>query len=260
MYCLITGTTSGIGECFAKLYAQKGYNLVIVGRKEDLLKKQKKELEEKYNISIIYIVKDLSKDNSALEVFNKVKEENVDIDILINNAGFGICGNYIDLTYEQQKNLAMVNMIALMQLSYLYAKEMVNKGKGRIINIASIASFQAGPYMAMYYSSKAFVRSFSEALHEELKDKGVIVTAICPGPTLTKFEETANLGKSYMFKKLKTDTPEYVVKKSYKAIMKNKAVYVVGFHNKFLAFGTRFFSLKFNRKIAKKINKGKVKD
>lgn len=260
MYCLITGTTSGIGKCFAELYAEKGYNLVVVGKKEDLLKKQKIELEKKYNISVTYIVKDLSKDDSALEVFNEVKKENINIDVLINNAGFGTFGNYIDVSWTEQKNLAMVNMMTVMQLSYLYAKEMVSKGKGRIINISSIASFQPGPYMAMYYSSKAFVRSFSEALHEELKEKGVIVTAICPGPTLTKFEENAKMEKSYMFKNMITDTPEYVVKKSYKAIMKNKAVYVVGFHNKLLTFATRFLSLKFNRRIAKKINKGRVKD
>ena len=132
-------------------------------------------------------------------------------------------------------------------------------GIGRIMNIASIASFEPGPFMTMYYASKAFVRSFSEGLHEELKDQGVIVTAICPGPTKTKFEERASMKKSYMFKKMKVDTAKEVAEKSYKAMMKNKVVYVVGFHNKLIAFATRFGSLKLNRKVAKKINIGTAK-
>ena len=113
--------------------------------------------------------------------------------------------------------------------------------------------------MTMYYASKAFVRSFSEGLYEELKDQGVVVTAICPGPTKTKFEERASMKKSYMFKKMKVDTAKEVAEKSYKAMMKNKAVYVVGFHNKLIAFATRFGSLKLNRKVAKKINIGTAK-
>lgn len=257
MYALITGTTSGIGKEFAKLYGEKGYNLVTVATNETILREQKEELENKYNINVKYVVKDLSKENSAKEVYDEIKKENINIDILINNAGFGLAGNYIELEWEMQKNLAMVNIMAVMQLSYLFGKDMAERKNGRIVNISSIASFQAGPYMAMYYSSKAFVRSFSEALHEELKKDGVIVTTICPGPTNTKFEETAHLKKSYMFTKMRVDTPEEVARKSYKAIMKNKAVYVVGIHNKLITFATRFSSLALNRKIAKKINEGK---
>lgn len=256
MYALITGTTSGIGKEFAKIFAEKGYNLVTVATNEDILRQQKDEFEAEYHINVKYIVKDLSKENSALEVYNEVKKENINIDVLINNAGFGIFGKFTETEWNKQRNLAMVNMMAVMQLSYLFGKDMAERKYGKIANISSIASFQAGPYMAMYYSSKAFVRSFSEALHEELKNDGVSVTAICPGPTKTNFEAKAHMKKSYMFNKMKVDTPQDVARKGYKAIMKNKAVYVVGFHNKLLTFLTRFSSLKINRKIAQKINIG----
>lgn len=259
MYTLITGTTSGIGKEFANLFAKKGYNLVIIAMNEEELKKQKEELENKYNISVKYIVKDLSIEESYSEIYNEVKQSNIEIDILINNAGFATYGNFINVELEKQNNLAMVNMMAVMNLSYLFGKDMAKRKKGRIVNIASIASFQAGPFMGMYYASKAFVRSFSEALHEELKEQGVIVTAICPGPTKTKFEERAKMKKSYMFKKMKVDTAKDVAEKSYKAMMKNKAVYVVGFHNKLITFLTRFGSLKLSRNVAKKINIGNAK-
>lgn len=259
MYTLITGTTSGIGKEFAELFAKKGYNLITIAMNEEILKKQKIELEKKYNINVKYIVKDLSIETSYLEIYNEVKQNNINIDILVNNAGFATYGNFIDVELEKQKNLAMVNMMAVMQLSYLFGKEMAKRKKGKIINIASIASFQAGPFMAMYYASKSFVRSFSEALHEELKEQGVGVTAICPGPTKTKFEERAEMKKSYMFKKMKVDTAKNVAEKSYQAMMKNKAVYVVGFQNKIIAFLTRFGSLKLSRNVAKKINIGNAK-
>ena len=252
MYTLITGTTSGIGKEFAELFAKKGYNLVTVAMNEEKLKEQKQTLESKYNISVKYIVKDLSIEESYSEIYNEVKASNIEIDILINNAGFATYGNYIDVEWQKQKNLAMVNMMAVMQLSYMFGKDMAKRKSGRIMNIASIASFEPGPFMTMYYASKAFVRSFSE-------DQGVIVTAICPGPTKTKFEERASMKKSYMFKKMKVDTAKDVAEKSYKAMMKNKAVYVVGFHNKLIAFATRFGSLKLNRKVAKKINIGTAK-
>lgn len=170
--------------------------------------------------------------------------------------GFGSFGRYVDVDWQRQKGLASVNMLAVMQLSYLFGKDMDRRGEGKIVNIASIASFQAGPYMAMYYASKAFVRSFSEALHEEMKSSGVSVTAICPGPVATNFEKNAQMINSAMFTRLRVYTPEVVAARSYRAIMNNKAVYVVGWQNKLLVFLTRFCSLKFSRVLASKINLG----
>ena len=255
-YVLITGTTSGLGREFARIFAQNGYNIVAVARNEVLLQQQKQELECQFGVEMVYIVKDLSAENSAQEVYDEIKHKGIDIDILINNAGFGSFGRYVDVDWQRQKGLASVNMLAVMQLSYLFGKDMDRRGKGKIVNIASIASFQAGPYMAMYYASKAFVRSFSEALHEEMKGSGVSVTAICPGPVATNFERNANMINSAMFTRLRVYTPEVVAVKSYRAIMNNKAVYVVGWPNKLLVFLTRFCSLKFSRVLASKINLG----
>lgn len=255
-YVLITGTTSGLGREFARIFAQNGYNIVAVARNEVLLQQQKQELERQFGIEMVYVVKDLSAENSAQEVYDEIKHKGINIDILINNAGFGSFGRYVDVDWQRQKGLASVNMLAVMQLSYLFGKDMDRRGKGKIVNIASIASFQAGPYMAMYYASKAFVRSFSEALHEEMKSSGVSVTAICPGPVATNFERNAHMINSAMFTRLRVYTPEVVAAKSYRAIMNNKAVYVVGWPNKLLVFLTRFCSLKFSRALASKINLG----
>ena len=255
-YVLITGTTSGLGREFARLFAQNGCNIVAVARNEILLQQQKQELERQFGVEMVYIVKDLSAENSAQEVYDEIKHKGINIDILINNAGFGSFGRYIDVDWQRQKGLASVNMLAVMQLSYLFGKDMDRRGEGKIVNIASIASFQAGPYMAMYYASKAFVRSFSEALHEEMKSSGVSVTAICPGPVATNFEKNAQMINSAMFTRLRVYTPEVVAAKSYRAIMNNKAVYVVGWPNKLLVFLTRFCSLKFSRALASKINLG----
>ena len=255
-YVLITGTTSGLGREFARIFAQNGYNIVAVARNEVLLQQQKQELERQFGVEMVYIVKDLSAENSVQEVYDEIKYKGINIDILINNAGFGSFGRYVDVDWQRQKDLASVNMLAMMQLSYLFGKDMDRRGKGKIVNIASIASFQAGPYMAMYYASKAFVRSFSEALHEEMKSSGVSVTAICPGPVATNFERNAHMINSAMFTRLRVYTPEVVAAKSYRAIMNNKAVYVVGWPNKLLVFLTRFCSLKFSRALASKINLG----
>ena len=255
-YVLITGTTSGLGREFARIFAQNGYNIVAVARNEILLQQQKQELERHFGIEMVYVVKDLSTENSAQEVYDEIKHKGINIDILINNAGFGSFGRYIDVDWQRQKGLASVNMLAVMQLSYLFGKDMDRRGEGKIVNIASIASFQAGPYMAMYYASKAFVRSFSEALHEEMKSSGVSVTAICPGPVATNFERNAQMINSAMFTRLRVYTPEVVAARSYRAIMNNKAVYVVGWPNKLLVFLTRFCSLKFSRILASKINLG----
>ena len=255
-YVLITGTTSGLGREFARLFAKNGYNIVAVARNEVLLQQQKQELESQFGVEMVYIVKDLSAENSAQEVYDEIKHKGINIDILINNAGFGSFGRYIDVDWQRQKGLASVNMLAVMQLSYLFGKDMDRRGEGKIVNIASIASFQAGPYMAMYYASKAFVRSFSEALHEEMKSSGVSVTVICPGPVATNFEKNAQMINSAMFTRLRVYTPEVVAARSYRAIMNNKAVYVVGWQNKLLVFLTRFCSLKFSRVLASKINLG----
>ncbi len=256
MYALITGSTSGIGKEFTYILAKEKYNLVIVDKYDEKLENQKEELEKKYGIKVKNIMKDLSIESSYNEIYNEVLKDNIEIDLLINNAGFATFPNYINISLKEQRNLIMVNIMAVIQLSYLFGKDMVKRRKGKIANISSISSFIPGPYMSTYYASKAFVQSFTESIYEELKPYNVSVTAICPGPTRTNFEKRAKMEKSYMFRKLKVDNPRFVAEKAYKAIVNNKVVYVVGFYNKMLTFLTRFISLRIRRKLALIINKG----
>lgn len=257
---LITGSTSGIGKEFVKIYAALNYNLVLTSTSKQELEKLKKELEEEYkNININIFAKDLSSEKASLELYEEIKNKKIVIDVLINNAGFGAFGKFTEVDIEKNTNLMMVNVMAVMKLSYYFGKEMAKRNNGQILNVASIASFASGPYLATYYASKACILSFTEALHEELKDSNISVTCLCPGPTATKFESTANLGKSYMFKKLKVSFPEDVAMDGYKALMKNKTIIVSGVSNKILVFLTRLTPRFLSRKLTKYINLGKIK-
>ena len=178
--------------------------------------------------------------------------------MLMNNAGFGYFGKLVDSDIEKNNNLLMVNNNSLVKLSYYFGKDMAKRKKGKILNIASIAAFEGGPYMATYYASKAFVLSFSEGLREELKNDNVTVTCLCPGPTKTNFEKSANLQKSFMFKKLKVTSAEYVAKVGYNALMNNKSTVITGTTNKVTIFLSKFTPRKLNTKIAGYINLGKL--
>ena len=259
-YVLITGSTSGIGREFVKLFASDGYNIVLTSTNKDLLDKDKKELEKKYkDIKVYTIVKDLSKIDSSKEIYEELNKENINVSVLINNAGFGYFGKLIDSDIDKNNALISVNNDALVNLSYYFGKDMAKRKNGKILNVGSIAAFQGGPYMATYYASKAFVVSFSEALREELKNDNVSVTCLCPGPTRTNFEKTANLQKSYMFKKMDTCSAEYVARIGYNALMKGKSLVTSGFSNKVVVFLTRLSPRILNAKVSGWINLGKLK-
>lgn len=259
-YVLITGATSGIGREFVKLFAADGFNIILSSTSKELLDNEKKELEKKYkDIKIYTIAKDLSKDDSTKEIYEELKKEKINVSILINNAGFGYFGKLIDSDIKKNNALMSVNNNALVNLSYYFGKDMAKRKNGKILNVGSIAAFQGGPYMATYYASKAFVVSFSEALREELKNDNVIVTCLCPGPTRTNFEKTANLQKSYMFKKMDTCSAEYVARIGYNALMKGKSLVTSGFPNKVVVFLTRLSPRILNAKVSGWINLGKLK-
>ena len=258
-YVLITGATSGIGREFVKLFALDGYNIVLTSTSKELLDKEKKELENKYkDIKIYTIAKDLSKEDSAKEIYEELEKEKINVSILINNAGFGDFGKLVDSDIEKNNNLLMVNNNSLVKLSYYFGKAMAKRKKGKILNVGSIAAFQGGPYMATYYASKAFVVSFSEALREELKNDNVVVSCLCPGPTRTNFEKNANLQKSYMFKKMDTCSAEYVARIGYNALMKGKSLVTSGFPNKIVVFLTRLSPRIINATVSGWINLGKL--
>lgn len=237
---LITGASGGLGLELAKLFAKDGYRLVLVARSEDKLCAIKTYLESQYHTEVDVVVKDLSRVNAAMDIFRYTKERRIEVDILINNAGFGDFGSFAGTDLDKQSDMAQVNMIALMQLCHLYVRPMIRRGNGKILNMASVAAFEPGPLMAVYYASKAFVLSFSEALSVELKGTGVTVTALCPGPTKTGFEEHANLGSSGLFKHLKNASAVEVAKYGYKKMKQRRVVAVPGFMNKAVVAAVHF--------------------
>lgn len=250
---LITGASSGIGFELAKIHASKGDNLVLVARSKDKLEALKLELEEKYKISVYIIVKDLSLINAAQEVYNETTKQNISIEYLINNAGFGLFGMFYETDWDKELQMINLNITTLTTFCKLYLKDMVARGHGKIMNLASTAAFQPGPTMAIYYATKAYVLHFSEAINNEVRDKGITVTALCPGPTESGFLVAAELEESNLFKRGKVPTSKVVAEYGYKAMMKGKAVAIQGFKNAFLANSVRFAPRSLVVKITRKI-------
>ena len=252
---LITGASGGIGLEFAKLYAKDGQTLVLVARNEGKLYSIKNELEAQYDIQVYVCAKDLSKDDSALDIFDFVLENDIFIDVLINNAGFGDYGKFVNSDLNKQTDMVHVNVNSLMQMCYLFAKPMIQKGSGTILNMCSTAGFQSGALMSVYYATKAFVLSFSEALAVEMKDAGVSVKAFCPGPTKTGFVENANLQNSGLFKHLKNATSKEVAIYGYKKMRTKKVVIIHGIGNKIIIFFSKILPRAFVRNLVYKIQK-----
>ena len=251
---LITGASSGLGLEFAKIYAKNGYNLVIVARSEGKLYQLKAELENAYNIEVIVFAKDLSERDAGHEVFDYCLENNIEVDVLVNNAGVGDFANFIESDWERQYDMVQVNIVALMQLTRCFAPQMVKRESGKILNLSSIAAFCAGPKMSVYYASKEYVRSFSEALSEELKGTGVTVTALCPGPTSTGFEQAAEMKNSKMFTFFKPATAKEVAEAGFIACEKGKTLKYYGMPTKLMNIGARLAPRSVGRKFAMKIN------
>jgi uncharacterized protein len=239
-YTLITGASGGIGLEFAKIHSSKGENLILVARNEAKLKEIKAELEKKYKVIIEFLALDLSKTNSAQKVFDFVKEKSLFVSILINNAGFGDFGFFHESNWEKTNEMIQLNITCLTELTHLFSKEMVLHKEGKILNVASVAAFQPGPMMSVYFATKAFVLHFSEAINNELKDFGVSVTALCPGPTASSFFVAADMENAKLIKGKKLPTPREVAEFGSKALMNKKSVAVHGFFNNFLVNLVRF--------------------
>jgi uncharacterized protein len=237
---LITGASNGIGLELAKIHAAAGGNLVLVARNKTKLEELKKTLESQYKISVYTIGKDLSTANAAQEVYDETTKQNIVIDYLINNAGFGDFGMFADLQWEKQEQMITLNITTLTQFTHLYLKNMLARKTGKIMNVASTAAFQSGPTMAVYYATKAYVLNFSEAVDNEVKDKGITVTALCPGATESGFQAAAAMEESALVKGKKLPTSKEVAEYGYKAMLKGKAVAIHGLMNYILANSVRF--------------------
>jgi len=196
---LITGASSGIGREFAKIHAENGGDLVIIARSEEKLNALKVELEEKYNVSVLVIKKDLTKINACKEVYYKVKNSGIRIEILINNAGFGGLGRFDERNLETDLAMINLNISALTKMTHYFLKDFVAQNSGKILNVSSTASLIPGPLQAVYYATKAYVTSFTNAIAEELADTNVTVTNLMPGATASEFGKTSGMDKTAMF-------------------------------------------------------------
>jgi short-subunit dehydrogenase len=253
---LITGASKGIGRELAVIHASAGDNLVLVARTSSKLEMLKSELEGKYGISVNVITKDLSVKDAAQELFDELSAEAINIDYLVNNAGFGDFRMYAETDWKKQEEMINLNITALAHLTRLIIPGMISRGFGKILNVASLAAFQPGPSMSVYFASKAFVLSFSQALNNELKEKGITVTALCPGSTQTDFH-AVTLGDPRLVKERRMDSAHDVAEYGYRAMMKGKPVAIYGARNRFMIFMTRFLSRGFVVKMARKIQESK---
>lgn len=219
---LITGASSGIGKELAIIHASKGGNLVLVARRVEELELLKSELEDKYKVKVSIFQQDLSKQDSAKSVYGFCKQNNIEIEYLMNNAGFGGHGNFVDRSLEKDVEMIHLNIQSLVELSHLFLQDMKKRKSGKILNTASTAGFLPGPLQATYFATKAFVVSFSKGISHELKPYGISVTALCPGPVKTEFEYVAGMGESNMFKN--GATAYSTALKGYNSMMKGKRI------------------------------------
>ena len=250
---LITGASNGIGLELARVHASKGGNLVLVGRNKSKLDELKAELEKQYSVSVYIIGKDLSLPNSAQEVYDETIKQNIQVDYLINNAGFGDFGMFYETDWNKELQMINLNITTLTQFTKLYLKDMVKRQSGKIMNVASTAAFQSGPTMAVYYATKAYVLSFSEAIDNEVNDKGVTVTALCPGATESGFQAAASMEESNLVKGKKLPTSSEVAEYGYSAMMKGKTVAIHGFMNFLMASSVRFTPRALVVKVTRKL-------
>jgi len=250
---LITGASSGIGLELAHMHASKGGDLVLVARSTTKLESLKKELNAAFGVSVLNIPKDLSIPDSAQEVYDQVIAAGIEVEYLINNAGFGDFGLYHETSWEKEEMMINLNILALTQLTKLFGSEMVRRKSGKIMNVSSTAAFQPGPLMAVYYATKSYVQSYSEALYEEWKPFGVSVTALCPGATATDFDKSANMEDSKLFKGKKLPTAQEVAEYGYKAMVKGEMTAIHGAMNTIMAQSVRFAPRKLILKIVKKM-------
>lgn len=253
---LITGASSGIGRELAILHAKAGGDVVIVARRQDELERLKQELETLYSIQVLVVVQDLASAHAAQEIFQMVDSQGIQIEYLVNNAGFGGYGLFYERDLVKDEAMIQVNILVLTQLTRLFLPKMVERRAGRILNIASVAAYLPGPFQAVYYASKAYVLSFSQAIAEELRGTGVTVTAFCPGPVETGFAKVANAEHAPAFREMAQATQ--VAQVGYRAMMQGELVAFHQLRHKYLLewmlpFIPRSWVLRISRRMMEKL-------
>lgn len=250
---LITGASTGIGRELADLAAADGYDLVLVARSESMLTAVAADIRHKCNRNAVIVAKDLTHPDAAREIMDAVRDARVDVEVLVNNAGFGLVGKFWELGEQEQVDMVQLNVTALTELTRRFLPTFIQRRHGLIMNVASTAAFQPGPLMSVYYATKAYVVSFSEAIHNEARDFGVTVTCLCPGPTKTEFDRRAGAGKTKLFSEKGVMSARKVAEVGWKAMKRGKPLVIPGAKNALLAFLTRFAPIQFTASMARKM-------
>lgn len=251
---LITGASAGLGAGFARAFAARGDNLVLVARRTARLQALANDLISVHGIDVHVITSDLTEAGAVAQLQIELEDQSCVVTHLVNNAGYGLRGNFVDMDGPSQARMIDLNCRALVELCHAFLPAMVAVRRGGILNIASTAAFQPGPWMAVYYASKAFVLSFSEALHDEVRASGVTVTALCPGPTRTEFFETAQMNDSALSRYMAGDSDK-VIRDGIAALDRNRAVAISGLLNTVIAQSIRFTPRALARWIAGALQK-----
>jgi short-subunit dehydrogenase len=249
----VTGASSGIGLQLAKVFAEHSHPIVLLARSTEKLERLAQELRSRSNVRADVIAADLRQPSAPAYIAEELRTRNLTVDILVNNAGFGQRGPYAELDLQQQLDMIQVNITAMAHLTRLLLPGMIQRNVGGVMNVASTAAFQAGPHMAIYYATKAFVLSFTEALHEEVAGTNLHVTCLCPGPTDTGFAAAARMEGVKLFKS-GAQSADLVARVGYAAFQRNRAIAVSGFKNEIGAFATRLVSRAVARKFAMVLN------
>ncbi len=256
---LITGASFGFGYEFTKLFAQNGYNLILVARSENRLQEIAAHHRDKWGIDVTIIAKDLFSPTAPQEIYDEIRSQGIEIDVLVNNAGFGNYGRFSDIETEKELNLVQLNVVTVTHLTRLFLPDMIQRGSGRILNVASMAAWLPGPYMATYFASKAYVLSFTEAIAEECRGTGVKAMALCPGVSITEFQKTAQNESALIGKNIPgaTMSPEKIASHGFDDLMKGKIVSVPGFGNRLAVQMLKFIPRLVLRRSVKLFNSSK---
>ncbi len=250
---LVTGASSGIGYELAREFARNGHDLVLVAPSETELNTIAEDFIRDHNVDVMVVAADLRESEAPDEIFDELEAAGIDVDILVNNAGFGARGKFHEITLEKDIGMIRLNIEAVVRLTKLFLPPMIERGHGRILNVASIAGFEPGPMLAVYHASKAFVLSLTEALATELEDTGVTATALCPGPTDTDFFPKAGMVETNAFQKAGVMAPQEVATLAYPAVMRAERVFVPGGMNKAMVFARRLAPIGAQAKMNEKM-------
>jgi len=251
---LITGASGGIGKALAYEFAKAGNDLILSARNQAKLKEVAADIQSTYNVDVQIEVADLATADGAEKLYQSVQKKKLVVENLINNAGFGNQGEFVKNDFKKEVELMQVNTLSVIELCHLFLQGMIERKSGSILNVASTAAFQPGPYMATYFASKAAVLSFSEAIATELKPYNISVTALCPGPVATSFFDAAEMAKTNLAQSPHMTTADKVAKIGFNGWRKKKMIIVPGFLNKLMAFSVRISPRSVVKAVAARMN------